>query len=310
MRIVYFGTPPFAVPPLQSLITAGNEIAGVVTRIDKPAGRGKLMTPPAVKLAAEQSEVPVFQPKRVREPASIEAVRAMRPEVIVVAAYGQILPKELLTLPRYGCVNIHASLLPAYRGAAPINWAIINGEARTGITIMQMDEGLDTGAVLVQESIPIDPRDTAGTLTEKLSELGSWLIVDSLSRIEGGVLPAVPQDPARATMAPLLKKEDGLIDWTMAAEKLHNRVRGLSPWPGAYSFLDGRLIKVLETEVAEGAGDPGALYEQGGDDLVVGTGTGMLRIVALQPEGKKPMSAAEFLRGHRGAVGKKFERRT
>ena len=308
MKIVYMGTPAFAVPPLQSLITAGHELIGVITRIDKPAGRGKLLTPPAVKLAAEQSEVPVFQPKRVREPESIEAIRAMRPEVIVVAAYGQILPQELLVLPKYGCVNIHASLLPAYRGAAPINWAIINGEERTGITIMQMDEGLDTGAVLLQESIPIGSRDIAGSLTEKLSELGSWLIVDALSRIEGGVLPAVPQDPARATMAPLLKKKDGLIDWTMTAEQIHNRVRGLSPWPGAYSFLDGRLIKVLETEVAEGAGDPGALIEQGKDGLAAGTGKGMLRIVAIQPEGKKPMSAAEFLRGHRGAVGKKFER--
>jgi methionyl-tRNA formyltransferase len=308
MRIVYMGTPAFAVPPLQSLVTAGHEIVGVVTRIDKPAGRGKLLTPPAVKLAAEQSEVPVFQPKRVREPASIATIRAMQPEVIVVAAYGQILPKELLDMPTYGCINIHASLLPAYRGAAPINWAIINGETRTGITIMLMDEGMDTGAILVQESIPIAPRDTAGSVTEKLSELGSWLIVDSLSRLEGGVLSAVPQDLARATMAPLLKKEDGLIDWKMAAEKIHNRVRGLSPWPGAYSFLDGKLIKILETDVTEGAGEPGALLELGRDGLAAGTGKGLLSIVTLQTEGKKPMSAGEFLRGHRGVVGRKFER--
>ncbi len=304
------GTPPFAVPPLQSLIAAGNDIVGVVTRIDKPAGRGKVLTTPAVKLAAEQSGVPVFQLKRVRDPSSIEAIGAMRPEAIVVAAYGQILPKELLALPKYGCINIHASLLPAYRGAAPINWAIINGETRTGITIMQMDEGMDTGAVLAQEGTPIDPRDTAGTLTEKLSELGSWLIVDSLSRIESGGLPAVPQDPGKATMAPLLGKKDGLIDWGMTAGEIHNRVRGLSPWPGAYGFLDGRLIKVLETEVAEGAGEPGALHEQGRDVLTAGTGKGMLRIVRLQPEGKKPMSAAEFLRGHRNVNGKKFENRT
>jgi methionyl-tRNA formyltransferase len=306
MKIVYMGTPPFAVPPLQSLIAAGNDVVGVVTRIDKPAGRGKVLTPPAVKLAAEQSGVPVFQPKRVREPASIEAIGAMQPEIIVVAAYGQILPKELLALPKYGCVNIHASLLPAYRGAAPINWAIINGETRTGITIMQMDEGMDTGAVLAQEGILIDPRDTAGTLTEKLAELGSWLIVDTLSRIEAGGVPAAPQDPDKATMAPLLKKEDGRIDWTLAAPTIHNRVRGLSPWPGAYSFLDGKLIKVLETKVAEGAGEPGALHEQGRDGLIVSTGKGMLSIVRLQPEGKKPMSASEFLRGHRGVAGKKF----
>ena len=306
MRIVYMGTPAFAVPPLQSLIAAGHEMAGVVTRIDKPAGRGKVLTPPAVKLAAQQSEAPVFQPKRVREPESIATIRDMRPEIIVVAAYGQILPKELLDLPRYGCVNIHASLLPAYRGAAPINWAIINGEERTGITIMQMDEGMDTGAVLLQESIPIAPRDTAGSLTEKLSEIGSWLIVDALSRIEAGALPAMPQDPSGATMAPLLRKEDGLIDWTREAAAIHNRVRGLFPWPGAYSFLGGKLIKVLETEVAVGSGEAGALLEQGGDGLAAGTGKGLLRIVTLQPEGKKPMSAAEFLRGHRGMVGKSF----
>ena len=309
MRIVYMGTPSFAVPPLQALITAGHEVVGVVTRIDKPAGRGKVLTPPAVKAAAEQSGVPVFQPKRVREPESTAAIGAMGPDVIVVAAYGQVLPRELLALPKHGCVNIHASLLPAYRGAAPINWAIINGETRTGITIMQMDEGLDTGAILAQESIPIDPRDTAGDLTEKLSELGSRLVVDTLSRIEAGGLTAVPQDNGKASMAPLLKKDDGLIDWTMSARELHNRVRGLSPWPGAHGYLDGKLIKILGTEVAaEGSGEPGVLYEQGRDGLAIGTGSGLLRIVSIQPEGKKPMSAAEFLRGHRGSVGKKFER--
>ena len=211
MRIVYMGTPPFAVPPLQSLISAGHEIVGVVTRIDKPAGRGKVLTPPAVKVAAEQSGVPVFQPKRVREPESVAAIGAMGPDVIVVAAYGQILPRELLALPKYGCVNIHASLLPAYRGAAPINWAIINGETRTGITIMQMDEGMDTGAVLAQESIPIDPRDTAGTLTEKLvadRQLAHRRLPCRASKPGG--LPPYRRTPARRRMAPLLKKEDGL----------------------------------------------------------------------------------------------------
>jgi methionyl-tRNA formyltransferase len=309
MRIVYMGTPPFAVPPLQSLITAGHEVVGVVTRIDKPAGRGKVLTPPAVKIAAERSDIPVFQPTRVREPESVAAIRAMGPEIIVVAAYGQILPREILTMPKFGCINIHASLLPAYRGAAPINWAIINGETRTGITIMQMDEGLDTGAVLAQDSIPIAPRDTAGDLTEKLSEQGSWLIVDTLSRIEAEGLAAVPQDNSKASMAPLLKKEDGLIDWTMSARKIHNRVRGLSPWPGAHGYLDGKIIKILGTEVAEGTGEPGALYEQDRNSLVIGTGNGLLRIMTIQPEGKKPMSASEFLRGHRGVAGKRFGKR-
>ena len=310
MKIVYMGTPLFAVPPLQSLITAGHDVVGVVTRIDKPAGRGKVLTPPAVKVAAGQSEVPVFQPKRIREPESVAAIRAMGPDVIVVAAYGQILPREVLALPKYGCVNIHASLLPAYRGAAPINWAVINGETRTGVTIMQMDEGMDTGGILAQESIPIGPRDTAGDLTEKLSELGSWLLVDTLSRIESGGLTAVPQDNGKASMAPLLKKDDGWIDWTMSGREIHNRVRGLSPWPGAHGYLEGKLIKVLATEVAEGSGAPGMLYEQDRDSLAIGTGSGLLRIVTIQPEGKKPMSAAEFLRGHRGTVGKSFEAKT
>jgi len=308
MRIVYMGTPPFAVPPLQSLITAGHEVVGVVTRIDKPAGRGKVLTPPAVKIAALQSDVPLFQPKRVRERSSVEAIEAMGPDVIVVAAYGQILPRELLALPKYGCVNIHASLLPAYRGAAPINWAIINGETQTGITIMQMDEGLDTGAILAQDSIPIGPRDTTGELTEKLSQIGSWLIVETLSRIEAGEIKPVSQDPGKATLAPLLKKGDGLIDWELTAAEIHNRVRGLSPWPGAFSFLDGTMVKVLETEVVPGSGDPGTLLLQGKDSLAVGTGGDLLRVVTIQPEGKKSVSAAEFLRGHRGAVGKTFER--
>jgi methionyl-tRNA formyltransferase len=308
MRIVYMGTPAFAVPPFQALIRAGHDVVGVVTRIDKPAGRGKVLTPPAVKIAAEQAGVTVLQPKRVRATESVAAIRELGPDVIVVAAYGQILPPEILTLPKYGCVNIHASLLPAYRGAAPINWAIINGDSRTGITIMQMDEGMDTGGILAQESIPISPDDTAGDLTAKLSELGSWLIVDILGRIEG--LAAVPQDNSKATMAPLLKKEDGRIDWTMSAKKIHDRVRGLSPWPGGYSRLDGKLVKILRSEATEGAGEPGMLSESGKDNLAVGTGGGLLRIKTIQPEGKKPMSAAEFLRGHRGMVGMKFEPRT
>ena len=309
MRIVYFGTPPFAVPPLQSLISAGHELVGVVTRIDKPAGRGKVLTPPAVKVAAGHAGVPVFQPRRIRERSSVEALETMGPDVIVVAAYGQMLPREILTLPKYGCVNIHASLLPAYRGAAPINWAIINGETRTGITIMQMDEGMDTGGVLIQESIPIGPRDTAGTLTEKLSQIGSWLVVDALSRIEAGEMSPVPQDPGKATLAPLLKKEDGLINWELAAATIHNRVRGLSPWPGAFSLLDDAMVKVIETEVVPGSGAPGTLMVQGKDSLTVGTGKDLLRIVTLQVQGKKPMAAAEYLRGHRNIQGKKFEAR-
>ena len=309
MRIVYMGTPQFAVPPLRALAAAGHEVLAVVTRTDKPAGRGKVLTPPPVKTAAAELGIPVLQPKRVREPEVVEALRKMGPDAIVVAAYGQILPKDILALPKHGCINIHASLLPKYRGAAPINWAIIRGEAETGITIMRMDEGMDTGAMLLRESIPVGPDDTAGSLLPKLADLGSRMITTALPLIEAGKLPDVAQRHEEATLAPLLKKKDGAVDWSLPAEEIRNRVRGLSPWPGAYTFLDGKLVKILDTAIEPGSAEPGALIAKD-EALLAGTGKGLLRIIALQPEGKKPMAAAEFLRGHRIAPGKTFERRT
>jgi methionyl-tRNA formyltransferase len=307
MRLVYMGTPQFAVGPLRAVAAAGHEIAGVVTRTDKPAGRGRSLTAPPVKSTAAEMGLPVYQPKRVREPEFIDQLRSLGPEAIVVAAYGQILPREILTLPEYGCLNIHASLLPYYRGAAPINWAIIRNETRTGITIMQMDEGMDTGAILLQESVLIDPLDTAGTLTEKLSAVGAKLITTALQLITDNSLLPVPQDGSRATLAPLLKKEDGLIDWNLPAVDIHNRIRGLSPWPGAYTFLEGKIVKIIAAEAVNGTGGPGLLYEKNDHTLEVGTGAGLLRIVSIQPEGKKPMTTGDFLRGHRGLAGKKFE---
>ena len=307
MRIVFMGTPRFAVQPLRALAAAGHDLAGVVTRTDKPAGRGRVMAAPPAKIAAQELGIPVFQPKRVREPEFIATLRGLDPEAIVVAAYGQILPKDILAMPKFGCINIHASLLPSYRGAAPVNWAIIRGGKETGVTIMQMDEGMDTGAVLMKESIPIDPGDTAGTLTVKLSALGASLITRAMPLIAEGKLVPMPQDNSQATLAPLLKKGDGLIDWRLPAEEIHNRVRGLAPWPGAYGNLDGKIIKIIGSEVAAGSGEPGKLYQEDDNTLTVGAGSGRLRILALQPEGKNPMTAAEFLRGHRGAVGKKFE---
>jgi methionyl-tRNA formyltransferase len=277
----------------------------VVTRIDKQAGRGRIMTPPPVKLAARNLGLPVLQPRRVREPEVVDTLRSLAPDVIVVAAYGQILPKEILELPTFGCINIHASLLPAYRGAAPVAWAIIRGETATGITIMQMDEGMDTGAILLQEPVPIEGTDTTGTLTDKLSLLGARLISEALPRIEAGTLAPRAQDNSRATLAPLLRKSDGRIDWNLAATEIRNRVRGLSPWPGAYTLLDGKSIKLLEVDVVTGSGDPGAAQVPDGRSLIVGTGNGLLRIMRLQPEGKRTMSAAEFLQGHR-LTSKKF----
>ncbi len=306
MRIVYMGTPQFAVGPLRALVAVGNELVGVVTRTDKPAGRGRGVVAPPVKIAAQELGLAVFQPKRVREPEFVEQLRALAPEAIVVAAYGQILPKDILSLPKFGCINIHASLLPLYRGAAPVHWAIIRGEGETGITIMQMDEGMDTGAVLVQERIPIEAKDTAGTLVEKLSALGSKMIASALPLIASGTLTPAAQDGSKATMAPILKKENGLIDWTLPAIEIHNRVRGLSPWPGAYGFLDNKLVKIVATEVVDGKGEPGLLYAKNQSSLDVGAGSGLVRLISLQPEGKKPMTAAEFLRGHRDVAGKKF----
>ncbi len=306
MKLVYMGTPQFAVSPLRALHAAGHAIAAVVARTDKPAGRGKVLTPPPVKVAAAALGLTVLQPKRVRDPEFIDSLRAIAPEMIVVAAYGQILPREVLTLPAFGCVNIHASLLPSYRGAAPINWAIIRGEAETGVTLMLMDEGLDTGDILARERIAIGDRDTAGSVTEKLSDLGARMIVDALPQIASGKLRPQAQDHGSATLAPLLTKADGLIDWTAAAAAIRNRVRGLTPRPGAHTYLDGKLVKVLETEAAAGSAEPGLVLSPEKDALAVGTGSGLLRIITLQPEGKKPMTAAEFLRGHRGVAGKRF----
>ena len=303
------GTPQFSVLPLLALVEAGHEVVAVVTRIDKPAGRGRAVAAPAVKRAALDRGLMLYQPKRVREPEFIETLRTLKPEAIVVAAYGQILPTEILMLPKYGCINIHASLLPRYRGAAPITWAIVRGETETGNTIMQMDEGMDTGSILLQERIPIDSKDTAGTLTEKLSLQGARLITTALPLIASGMLTSTTQDNSQATPAPLLKKEDGRIDWERGAQELHDRVRGMNPWPGAYTVLDNKIIKLIETAVADGSAEPGRLREDR-STLFAGTGSGLLQLLTIQPEGKKPMSAADFLRGHRGVEGKKFEART
>jgi len=304
------GTPQFAVAPLRALGETGHEIVGVVTRIDKPAGRGKTLHSAPVKLVAEEKGLKVFQPRRVRDAEFLEQVRILNPDIIVVAAFGQILPKDILALPKLGCLNIHASLLPLYRGAAPINWAIIRGESVTGVTIMKMDEGMDTGAILMQDRVAIQPTDTAATLMEKLSTLGAQMITTALTLYEAGMISPIMQDGSRATLAPLLKKENGIIDWTLSAIEIHNRVRGLLPWPGAYSFLDGKMLKIITTSVTEGNGVAGRLYEKDKNTLLAGTGNHLLRILTIQPEGKKPMSAAEFMRGYRGLTDKKFESRT
>ena len=309
------GTPDFAVPALEALVKAGHEAAAVVTQPDKPKGRGKavLMTP--VKEKALEYEIPVYQPKRVRDPEFIEVLRALAPEAIVVVAFGQILPKEILTLPPYGCVNIHASLLPKYRGAAPIQWAVIDGEAVSGVTTMQMDEGLDTGDILEQEEILLDPEETGGSLFEKLSLLGGKLIVSTLSGLEAGTLTPRPQGESSTSYAKMLDKSMGEVDWTMEAAAIERLIRGLNPWPSAYTHYNGKTLKLWAAKVASeeeeksvsseaakavsgeaSQGIPGRILVSK-DVLLVETGAGFLSITELQLEGKKRMETAAFLRG-------------
>ena len=305
MRIVFMGTPEFAVASLEALLRSPYDVVGVVTQPDRPKGRGQEVVASPVKLVAQRAQIPILQPLKMKDPGFVAALQAWQPEVIVVAAFGRILPKIILELPPRGCVNVHASLLPKYRGAGPIQWAVINGERETGITTMQMDEGMDTGAILLQEPVPIAPGDTAGTLSSKLAEVGGRLLLDTLRRLAAGDLAPRPQDHAQATMAPLLKKEDGVIDWTLPAVAIANRVRGLSPWPGAYTYRGPERWSLWKADAVEPAASgtgqpavPGTLLASGKDALLVQTGSGVLRITEFQPANSRRMSVAQYLAGH------------
>ena len=298
MRIVFMGTPDFAVPTLEALIKGGHEVLAAVTQPDKPKGRGKavLMTP--VKEKALESSIPVYQPENVREEAFIALLKKMNPDVIVVVAFGQILPKALLEIPRYGCVNVHASLLPKYRGAAPIQWAVIDGEAVSGVTTMLMDEGLDTGDMLEVKEVPLEEKETGGSLFDKLSMLGGELIVSTLEKLENGTIKRMPQGESTTGYAKMLKKSMGEIDWTKSAAEIERLVRGLNPWPSAYTFLKGKTLKIWAADVVkgEGTGVFGQVKKEK-DRLLVETGDGFLSITELQLEGKRRMDTAAFLRG-------------
>lgn len=305
MRIVFMGTPEFAVASLEALLRSPYDVVGVVTQPDRPKGRGQEVVASPVKLVAQRAQIPILQPLKMKDPGFVAALQAWQPEVIVVAAFGRILPKSILDVPPRGCVNVHASLLPKYRGAGPIQWAVINGERETGITTMQMDEGMDTGAILLQEPVPIAPDDTAGTLSSKLAEVGGRLLLDTLRRLDAGDLTPRPQDHAQATMAPLLKKEDGQIDWSSPAASIANRVRGLSPWPGAYTYRGTERWSLWKADAVEqtasGTGQPavpGTLLVSGKDALLVQTGSGVLRIMEFQPANSRRMSVAQYLAGH------------
>jgi len=294
------GTPEFSVPVLDALVGAGHEVVLAVSQPDRPKGRGRAVTPPPVKRRALELGIEVFQPRRVRDPEAVQRLKEAGPDAAVVVAFGQILPRDVLDIPPKGCYNVHASLLPKYRGAAPINWAIIDGETETGVTIIRMDEGMDTGDMLLMESVPIEADDTAGTLGEKLSTLGAKLAVSTLELLEAGELEPVRQDDSKATKAPTMKKELGRIDWSMTPEEIERRVRGLDPWPGAFTTLDDETLRVWKArpDVIGGyGGRPGEVVETNKNGIKVAAKGGALVIEELQAQGRRRMAAADFLAG-------------
>ena len=306
-RTVFMGTPDFAVPCLEKLIETVH-VVGVVTQPDKPKGRGRKMTPPPVKVCALEHGIDVLQPRRVKDPEAVQAISGMNPELIIVVAFGQILSQEILDIPEYGCINVHASLLPEYRGAAPMQWCIVNGEAKTGVTTMQMDAGLDTGDMLLQSSLDIDSDITYAGLSEKLSAVGAKLLIKTLKELDAGTLKPVKQDNDKSSYAPLLTRDTGKIDWNRPAAFIHNLVRGLDPWPGAYSELEGHVIKIWKTRTAEGTANaaPGTVTECGKTYIRVATGDGLIDILELQAPGKKRMRAVDFINGHGIALPARF----
>jgi len=308
MRVVFLGSGAFAIPSFEALIEAGHDVAALVTQPDREKGRGRALAPPPLKPVAEARGVPVHQPRRVREEAAQQLLRALEPEVQVVVAYGQILPRSVIDIPRRGTVNVHGSLLPRYRGAAPIQWAIVNGERETGVTTMLIDEGLDTGPTLLSRSTPIGEDETAADLEARLAVLGAGVLVETLAGLGAGTLEAKPQDHGRASLAPIIKKEDGRMDWTMPADALARRVRGFHPWPGTFTIWRGQPLKVLRARAE--AGPPLAQGELRADrdGLVAGCGQGThLRLLEVQPESRRPMSAAAFAAGLRLTPGARFD---
>ena len=298
MRIVFMGTPDFAVPCLQALLDTGHEVCGVFTQPDKPKGRGYALAPPPVKELALERGIPVYQPATLRTPEAAGLVASLSPEVIVVVAYGKLLPKEILQLPPHGCINVHASLLPKYRGAAPIQWAVINGDEVTGVATMQMDEGLDTGDILLVEETKIGENETSGELFDRLRELGAQVLVETLRRLETGTLERRPQGNEGASYASMLSRELSVIDWSRSAREIHNLVRGLSPWPVASSVYQGKRIKIYQTQVCgDESGEPGQVLP--GKDFLVCCGQNTaLKLMTVQYEGGKRMDGSDFLRGH------------
>lgn len=306
MKILFIGTPPFSLPSLEALFKGGFRIDCVITRPDRPRGRGMRISPPPVKVLAERLNLKVYQPIKVRDEDSLAYIRKIGPDLIVVVAYGGILPKELLDLPPLGCINLHPSLLPKFRGPGAIHRCLIDGMDRTGVTTMYLDEGIDTGDIILQREVKILKDEIYGELESRLSSIGAELLIETLRLIEDGTAPRKAQDQKAATYAPLIRKEEGFIDWGMSADRIHNLIRGLSPSPGAYTYLEGCRIKIYRSKVVEGGGRPGEIKMVGKDRLFVLTPHNSLSLIELQPEGKKVMGIKEFLAGHRIKEGAIF----
>lgn len=306
LRVIYMGTPEFACPALQKLIDRGEQVVAVITQPDRPKGRGQRLMPTPVKELAARHAIPVYQPARVRDPDVVEVIRKLAPDVVVVVAFGQILPKALLDIPPLGCINVHASLLPRYRGAAPLNWCIVNGEHETGVTTMLMDAGLDTGPMLLKRSTSVDENEDIMSLHDRMSAMGAELLSETLDGLTAGTIVPQEQDGSRSSYAPLLKKEDGRINWHLDARRIHNQVRGLAVWPVAYTLLDGQTFKVYRTRVAEGSGLPGTVLRADRHGIEVACLKGSLVIEELQLAGKKRLGAASFLAGYAIPAGALF----
>lgn len=300
MRIIFMGTPDFSVGTLEALVSAGHEVVLAVTQPDKPKGRGGKMQFTPVKETAMKYDIPVFQPKKVREPECIEELRKYNADVMVVVAFGQILPKEILEMTPYGCINVHASLLPKYRGAAPIQWAVINGEEVSGVTTMQMDEGLDTGDMIMKTEIVLDAKETGGSLFDKLSDAGAKLCVETLKALEEKCATWEPQGETTTAYARMLDKNLGNIKWEDAAVNIERLIRGLNPWPSAYTDWNGKVMKIWEADVVDKDSneEPGTIVKVEKDGFYVQTGNGQIKVTALQIPGKKRMDADAFLRGY------------
>jgi len=310
MVVVFFGTPHFAVPTLRRLLDSSHSVAGVITQPDRPRGRGQKITHAPVKALALARGIPVYQPDRLKPPEVADTLRGWQADLGVVAAYGRIIPEHLLTIPRLGMINVHASLLPKYRGAAPIQWAILNGDPETGVTIMKMNAGMDTGDIVSQQTIPIAAADNSETLYERLARSGADLLVKTIPDYTAGKIQPRPQPDTGVSHAPKIKKEDGRLDWNQPARVLWNRTRAMTPWPGAFTHISGpqpQLLKIWATEVVTRSGQPGEILQADKTGIVVGCGTDALRILTLQREGGRRMSAQEFLAGHALRPGQRFD---